>query len=106
MIRTPEDAGPEWLTGVLKGSGALREGSVTRVDLDVDQRRLSFNAHLQPGYSDDSTGSTPARLFLKTCDGGAHGFVQSEVDYYLRDRTDLLVRCHGGVWSDALLAAA
>lgn len=105
MIRTPGDVNADWLTGVLRGSGALGGGNVTHVEADVDQRRLSFNAHLRLTYSDESTGARPGRLFLKTCDGGAHGFGQSEVNFYQRDyvgvQTDLLVHCHAGEWSES-----
>jgi hypothetical protein len=76
-----------WLTYVLKTSGTLHQGQVTKVDMLIDARELSTNVRLGIAYSEDATGAKPTKLFLKlvTLDMEDEFFGPSEVNYYQRD---------------------
>jgi hypothetical protein len=57
---------PEWLTNVLKRSGALEKGAVIGVEIvDVLARELSSSARLKLSYEPGSCGELPHKLFLK-----------------------------------------
>jgi hypothetical protein len=97
---------PQWLTVALSASGALTQGSVVDVGVDVGGGNWSANARLRPRYSDNAAGDRPAGLFLKMVrtdldDGESFG--DSEVRYYRHDYVDVpdapLLRCHHAAYS-------
>lgn len=57
---------PEWLTGRLKESGALKSGEVTAVDVARQEATTTASAaRFSASYSDDASGHLPAQFFLK-----------------------------------------
>lgn len=83
---------PEWLTAVLRRSGALESGRVTGFDVATGRGNWSTSGTLTLDYSPDATGERPPRLFLKLVDtdlGDGEYFGPSEVDYYTRDYLDV-----------------
>lgn len=67
MHTLPHDAPvtPGWLTAVLRASGALPTGEVTRVTLRENTAFNSAALHLEAVYSSGAPASAPSRLFLK-----------------------------------------
>lgn len=109
VITNLEQVTSEWLTAVLRHSGALRQGSVTAFDVDADQGNWSTSGTLRLRYSDDAQGERPPRLFLKmvnTDTGDGEFFGPSEVTYYTRDYVGAmgapLLRCYDGHFSHSL----
>lgn len=68
------EATPEWLTRVLRASGALPEGRVERVEAEANSAFNSVAAHLRLAYDSDAPADAPRRLFLKlkTGEAGVH----------------------------------
>jgi hypothetical protein len=110
VIVNLEQVTPEWLSTVLRHSGALTQGTVTAVTMDNSRGNWSESGSLRLSYSPDAQGERPARLFLKMVDtdvGDGEFFGPSEVDYYTRDYLDLpdaplrrpLLRCYDGRYS-------
>lgn len=97
---------PEWLTAVLRRSGALSGGTVDAFDVDAGRGNWSTSGALRLRYSADAAGERPPRLFLKLVNtdlGDGEFFGPSEVDYYTRDYLDVpdapLLRCYDGLYS-------
>jgi hypothetical protein len=87
LITTVEQVTEAWLTHVLKTSGALVHGRVTKIAMHIDTRELSTSIRLGITYSEDGTGEKPTKLFLKLVrlDMEDEFFGPSEVNYYQRD---------------------
>ena len=106
LICTTDQVSAAWLTKVLTGSGALLAGSVVSFELQTGRGNWSTNAAIQVGYSLNSQGARPRRLFLKMVNANFEGgsFDSSEVDYYTRDYTGVikapLVTCYSAVFSE------
>lgn len=88
---------PAWLDEVLRRSGALISGRVSRLEVASEQASWSTSVRLRVEYEPGATGRRPTALFLKMCT--ATEFVgQSEPDYYMRDYVGLadapLVPCY------------
>jgi hypothetical protein len=110
VITSLEQVSCEWLTAVLRRSGALSRGSVSRFDVVSGRGNWSTSGALQLSYSPDAQGECPARLFLKLVDadtGDGEFFGPSEVTYYTRDYVGLaeapLLRCYDGRFSASQL---
>lgn len=110
VITSLEQVTPEWLTAVLRRSGALSRGAVTAFDADADSGNWSTSGTLHLRYSPGAAGECPPRLFLKMVDadtGDGEYFGPSEVTYYTRDYVGLadapLLRCYDGHFSAAQL---
>ena len=82
------DAGqidPEWLAGVLRASGDLREGRVSSVEAVQDTSTHATNARLLVRYSEDAIGRKPSSLFLKLCKPESSLlFGRTEIDLYAK----------------------
>ncbi|MDX1417119.1 MAG: hypothetical protein R3293_23135 [Candidatus Promineifilaceae bacterium] len=110
VISSMDQVHSEWLTAVLRKSGALMTGSVASFELGTGQGNWSESANLRLTYAAAARGARPERLFLKMVDTGASSadehFGGSEVDYYLRDYVDVpdapLLRCYDGAFSAEL----
>jgi hypothetical protein len=97
---------PEWLTAILRRSGALTRGAVESFEADAGRGNWSTSGSLSLRYSPDAEGERPPRLFLKLVDtdlGDGEFFGPSEVEYYTRDYLDVpdapLLRCYDGRFS-------
>ncbi len=80
---------PEWLTDKLRAGGVLHGGEVSQVTVvsQASNRGIFANtASLAARYSEDASGSAPARLFLKMSKPGLHAELlakgQREVSFY------------------------
>ncbi len=100
---------PEWLTAVLRRSGALSGGAVEAFEVDAGRGNWSTSGALRLRYSAGAAGERPPRLFLKLVDtdlGDGEFFGPSEVNYYTRDYLDVpdapLLRCYDGRYSPTL----
>jgi hypothetical protein len=109
LITHLDQVTPEWLTAVLRRSGALEHGAVTGFDIDAGRGNWSTSGSLRLRYTPDATGERPPRLFLKMVDtdlGDGEYFGPSEVEYYIRDYIDVpdapLLRCYDGQFSPEL----
>lgn len=108
VITSPDQVTPEWLTYVLRRSGALTRGAVAWFDLGAGQGNWSTSARLALTYTADAQGALPRRLFLKIVDAAQddESFDDSEVTYYTRDYVDVekapLLRCYDAAYSGAL----
>jgi hypothetical protein len=109
VITHLEQVTVEWLTAVLRRSGALTQGAVVGVEAGSGRGNWSTSGSLQLQYSPDALGERPSRLFLKMVDadtGDGEFFGSSEVDYYLRDYVDVpdapLLRCYDGCYAAAI----
>lgn len=108
VIENLDQITAEWLTRVLKRSGALDVGAVDGLEiLDRLERELSTNAQLRLNYVDGSTGALPARLFLKivnTAIDEDDTLLSTEVDYYTRDYLGVedapIARCYDAAVSE------
>jgi Phosphotransferase enzyme family len=65
VVQIPTDIEPEWLTEVLRGSGALTCGRVEAVDQAPTSAFNSSTAHLRLRLSQDAPGDAPTALILK-----------------------------------------
>ena len=63
LITSLTEVTPQWLTGVLRRSGALRDGSVVGIEADVGSTSFCTTARLRVTYAPEAAG--PERLFLK-----------------------------------------
>jgi hypothetical protein len=109
VITNLEQVTAEWLTAVLRRSGALTHGVVVGFEADSGRGNWSSSGSLQLQYSPDAQGERPSRLFLKMVDadtGDGEFFGSSEIDYYLRDYVDVpdapLLRCYDGHYVAAI----
>lgn len=99
---------PQWLTSVLRRSGAMTRGDVAGFDAGDGQGNWSTSASLTLRYSPDAQGELPERLFLKMVNTDLEDefFGDSEVTYYNRDYVDVanapLLRCYDGAYSETL----
>ena len=99
---------PQWLTSVLRRSGALTRGEVAGFVAGNGQGNWSTSASLLVTYSPDAQGELPERLFLKMVNTDLEDefFGDSEVTYYSRDYVDVdnapLLRCYDGAYSETL----
>jgi len=99
---------PQWLTSVLRRSGAFTCGEVAGFDAGDGQGNWSTSASLTLQYSAEAQGELPERLFLKMVNTDLEGefFGDSEVTYYSRDYVDVdnapLLRCYDGAYSETL----
>lgn len=107
LITNANQISAEWLTGILKESGALLEGTVAAVQLESDRGNWSMNATLTVTYFDGARGTLPQQLFLKMVDtdtGDGEFFGDSEIIYYTRDYIDVtdapLLKCFDAVYSE------
>ncbi len=87
VISEPSQVDAAWLTRALTAAGALRDGAVADVAMQIEVRSLSTIARLQLAYTAGAQGVRPQRLFLKICTPGAGNELlgPSEVHYYTRD---------------------
>jgi hypothetical protein len=103
VITDARQISAEWLTTALTRSGALRTGRVRDIGADAEKSVWSQIVRLRPHYDDDASGELPAALLLKICAGDDAVFGASEVDYYVRDYTDLpdapIPRCYDARFS-------
>jgi len=108
IITHMDQVAPQWLTSVLRRSGALIRGAVAGFDAGDGQGNWSTSASLTLQYSAEAQGELPERLFLKmvNTDLDDESFSDSEVTYYTRDYVDVanapLLRCYDGAYSEAL----
>ena len=110
VLTSADQITTEWLTAILKSSGALAEGSVLEFELSGGAGNWSSNAVLKLSYSDDSSGELPQSLFLKMVDTGASSsdecFGESEVAYYIEDYVDVdeapILRCYDAAFAHDL----
>lgn len=66
VLRSAEDATPEWLTRVLRRGGRLERGSVTAARAAAPRTLLvSSVSRLELSYTNDATRGAPSSLFLK-----------------------------------------
>ena len=65
VITHPEEVTPQWLTHVLRQSGALPCGEVTCIQTTAEPSYTSTVARLTVTYSSDAPSHSPAHLFLK-----------------------------------------
>ncbi|MBK9123792.1 MAG: phosphotransferase [Chloroflexi bacterium] len=100
---------PERLTEILRRDGALQQGEVTALDMNVNERELSTGVKLGVTYSTDARGTLPRKLFLKLVNAQVDEdeyFGPSEVDYYVRDYVGVegvpIPHCYDGAYSAAL----
>jgi hypothetical protein len=88
VIIDPAQIQLDWLTQILRRSGALERGEVINLDITSEGSNFARIAKLQVHYSVGAAGSRPSHLFLKMCaDSGFAG--RSEVNYFIRDYTGL-----------------
>lgn len=114
IVRSIEQVTPDWFTTALSRSGALVEGSVTDVEVEILERELSTIARLELRYAAGSAGELPPRLLLKLVDtdpesqrpqGGGFDTVKvpAEVNYYVRDYVGVdrapVLRCYDAAYS-------
>ena len=109
VITHLEQVTAEWLTAVLRRSGALTQGAVVAFEAESGRGNWSTSGSLQLHYSPDALGERPSSLFLKMVNadtGDGEFFGPSEVDYYLRDYVDVpdapLLRCYDGRYAAAI----
>ena len=109
VITNIDQVSTEWLTSVLKESGALTYGKVGSFELGTGQGNWSASANLLVKYTDNAKGLCPKRLFLKMVDtdlGDGETFGDSEVTYYTKDYIGLdnapLLRCYNANYSKEL----
>lgn len=106
VITSLDQVSAEWLTHVLKASGALKAGAVEAFAMVENQTRLSENGRLDVQYTPDAEGDRPQNLFLKlvNTDLDDEFFGDSELHYYFRDYLDLkdapLVGAYDGAYSE------
>ena len=106
VIASLDQVSADWLTAVLRHSGALTQGGVTAFTMETQQRELSANAKILLRYSDKAQGDLPQRLFLKlvNTDMEDEFFGPSEVNYYTRDYVGLADRpilpCYDAAYSE------
>lgn len=110
VITSLEQVTPEWLTTILRRSGALVRGAVTAFDATAGRGNWSTSGTLHLRYSPDATGERPPSLFLKMVNadtGDGEFFGPSEVTYYTRDYVGVpdapLLRCYDGRFSESQL---
>lgn len=103
VVTSLEQVDRDWLNAILVRSGAIETG---RIDYFQASAMTSTNAHilrLHLTYSSDASGSLPATLILKVCNGGELFVADSEVNYYNRDYLNLadapIPRCHDAQFS-------
>jgi thiamine kinase-like enzyme len=91
VITSIDAVTPEWLTKVLRQSGALESGEVEGIDSQLAERDNSNVASLTVVYAAGSKGELPHKLFLKMVYGQVEdgSFGPSEVHYYARDYVGL-----------------
>jgi Phosphotransferase enzyme family len=84
VINVAGDAGPAWLTAVLRESGALTSGRVETVDQDLTSAFNSSTAQLRLRYSRDARPGLPTELILKqnTAQAWSVRAAQDEVAFY------------------------
>jgi hypothetical protein len=108
VITGPEQVTADWLTAVLRRSGALAGGAVTGLEVNWGRGNWSAGARLTATYAAGSTGELPEKLFLKlvSTDQDDESFGPSEVYYYARDYVDVegapLVRCYDAAYAGEL----
>jgi hypothetical protein len=108
IITQIDQVTPQWLTDVLRRSGALTDGEVASFHAGNGQGNWSTSASLTVQYSPGAQGEQPERLFLKMVETDLEdeSFGDSEVTYYTRDYVDLadapLLRCYDGAYSESL----
>ena len=93
MVSSLDQVSTEWLSAVLKQSGALTKGGVSAYETDLGRGNWSTNAILRLHYEAGSIGDLPQSVFLKMVDVGASSsdefFGESEVTYYAHDYLDV-----------------
>jgi hypothetical protein len=100
LLASAADLTPVRLTKILTAQRALAGGKVAAVTVtDEAQTPWSTVYHLEVSYSPDAAGDAPARLFLKTGQGG-----EAEVRFYgtLARSAGLtlpVVPCYDAAWS-------
>jgi thiamine kinase-like enzyme len=72
VITEIEQVTPEWLTGVLRKSGALERGQVAAIEKDTSRPFGSIVSRLAVNYTEDTLDSAPRRLFLKIANPETH----------------------------------
>jgi thiamine kinase-like enzyme len=82
VITQPEQATPEWLTGVLKEQGYLKSGRVTRLEEQGRHDMYALSIALAATYSDEVPRSTPTRFFLKMTQPDTAPLNNREVLFY------------------------
>ena len=98
---------PDWLTSVLRQSGALRQGNVTKIESEQNGAFNSATSHLFVQYSDDATSDAPTRLILKrniATDWGIEAGAD-EVKFYtllasLSDHPPIIVPCYAAAYDE------
>lgn len=104
----PNPPAPEWLTGVLRQSGALSSGRVLRV---ADSANDAFNSaarHLRVAYSADASGDLPERLFFKrnlpeawAVRAGAREVAFYQIAATMASQLPMLAPCYGAEYDAA-----
>ena len=108
VIVCAEQVTTEWLSRVLRASGALSRGGVAGFDLEAGGGNWSDHLRIALRYTPGARGDLPRRLFLKMVNTDLEDefFDDSEVRYYTRDYVDVpdvpLVRCYDGAYSAEL----
>jgi hypothetical protein len=111
VITDPGQATPEWLTHVLRRSGALHGGEVTRVQATAETTYTSTVARLALVYSDGAPPTAPVHLFLKLSRPDSQQRVvgsaqrRNEVEFHTRVAAMMphppLVRCYHAAYCEA-----
>jgi hypothetical protein len=111
IITDPRQATPEWLTHVLRQSGVLHVGEVTRVHAITVTTYTSTVARLTLVFSDGAPPNTPAHLFLKLSRPDSQQRVvgseqrRQEVEFHNRVAAMMphppLVRCYHATYCEA-----
>ena len=110
VINAPEQATPEWLTGVLRESASLGRATVISVRNKLTKMLvLSIVSRLEVDYSADAPASLPSNLFLKISRPDLPPSVYSEfnnqeVEFYLTVAPTMddppFIRCYDAAYSE------
>lgn len=100
IISHPDQITSEWLTQVLRRSGAIERGSVADCTIEADASTWAHWAKINVRYAAGTIGSQPPALRLKLGNGT---FGDAEVRYYNTYYVDLpdapLVPCYDAAYS-------
>ena len=109
VLTNAEQVTPTWLTDVLRKSGCLPQGHVTKVRQGKEfQTPVSQVVHLEIDYSPNESIAAPSRLFLKMTKPNLQeelvGIGEKEVTFYrtlaARINPSSLVRCFDAVYDE------
>lgn len=107
MLHPGEPVTPDWVTTVLRDSGALVQGAVSGVEQEMTGAFNSSTSHLRLEYSPDASSGLPRCLVMKRNIRSAWGTQAGaeEVRFYrcvgsLHDHPPVVPRCYAAVSSE------